>query len=294
MTTDATSQLLLVDGHAYAYRAFHAIRHLNSPAGAPTNAIFGFIKMLGKMQTQLAPSHLAVVWDGGLAAERVASLPEYKAHRPPMPPDLDRQIGAIQDYLAAARVASLCLDGVEADDLIATLARQATVEGAFVIIASSDKDFMQLVSPQLGLLNPHDKSEKVWTAAEVRAKTGVAPEQIVDWLSLVGDGVDNIAGVPGVGEKTAAQLLNQFGSVETLARRLAEVKSDKLRTSLQGALDTVGRNQRLVRLNDAVPGEFTLDALRAQPPDPAKLRPLFAEWGFKTLLSQLEETPQLL
>ena len=193
-------RLLIVDGHAYAYRAFHAIRQLSSPTGAPTNAIYGFIKMLGKLQAQLAPSHVLVVWDGGLAAERMAEHPEYKAQRPSMPDALEQQMTGIVSYLEAAGIASLCRDGVEADDWIAAIALRAAPEVP-VVIASSDKDFMQLVSPQIGLMNPNDKSEKVWSADEVRAKTGVEPCQIVDWLSLIGDAVDNIPGVPGVGPK---------------------------------------------------------------------------------------------
>ena len=163
-TVSSTARFLIVDGHSYAYRAFYAIRQLSSPSGAPTNAIYGFIKMLAKMRASHQPTHWAVVWDGGLAAERVTSLPEYKAQRPPMPDDLEQQIEQIQSYLDAASVPSICHDGVEADDLIATLTRQAVADGAWVIIASSDKDFMQLVSPLVGLLNPNDKSEAIWTA----------------------------------------------------------------------------------------------------------------------------------
>ena len=226
------SRLLIVDGHAYAYRAFHAIRELRSPAGQPTNAIYGFIKMLAKMRARLSPSHLIVVWDGGLSAERMAALPEYKAQRPEMPADLGSQIDEIIRYLEAANVASFCGEGVEADDYIACLARRAHNADMDVVIASSDKDFMQLVLPGIGLLNPNDKTETVWTADQVRAKTGVEPSQIVDWLSLLGDSVDNIPGVPGVGPKTAADLLRQFGSVAALYGRLPEVTSERLRSAL--------------------------------------------------------------
>ncbi|MBI3850119.1 MAG: hypothetical protein HY298_07500 [Verrucomicrobia bacterium] len=298
--------LLIVDGHAYAYRAFHAIRQLTSPAGAPTNAIYGFIKMLGKMRDGLHPTHLVVVWDGGLAEERMAALPEYKAHRPPMPEKLESQLDDIVSYLQAANIASFCRDGVEADDWIATLARRWTkgklenwsngVMGSGtqdsntptrqvpqVVIASSDKDFMQLVSPAVGLLNPNDKSEAIWTAEQVRAKAGVEPSQIVDWLSLVGDSVDNIPGVPGVGLKTAAELLQQFGSVDGIYQRLAEIKSERLRTSLQAAAEAVRRNQKLIRLRDDLPGEFSAEELALRPADAARLRVLFADWGFKSL-----------
>lgn len=284
----AHNRMLIVDGHAYAYRSFHAIRHLNSPSGAPTNAIYGFIKTIEKMRTQLAPTHAAVVWDGGLHAQRMEAHPEYKAQRPPMPAGLEKQIDGIVYYLQAAGVASLCRDGVEADDWIALIARRFAGEMP-VVIASSDKDFMQLVSPRIGLLNPNDKSERIWTAADVRAKSGVAPEQIVDWLSLLGDSVDNIPGVPGVGPKTAADLLNQFGSIEALYARLSEVKSERHRASLQAASAAVRRNQELIRLRDDSP-EVSLEELALRKPDPDRLRDLYGEWGFKGMLAAL--TPE--
>lgn len=285
---DFGNRLLIVDGHAYAYRAFHAIRELTSLAGAPTNAIYGFIKMLDKMRGSLRPTHLLVVWDGGLAKERIAVLPEYKAHRPPMPEKLEPQLDEILNYLQAARIASFCQDGVEADDWIATVARQVSHAGMKVVIASSDKDFMQLVSPAVGLLNPNDKSETVWTDEQVRAKAGVSPSQIIDWLSMVGDSVDNIRGVPGVGPKTATGLLQQFGSVEAMYQRLGEVKSEKLRVSLMAAEAVVRRNQRLIRLREDLPGDFSPDDFVMQRADYGRLHDLFSRWGFKTMLKELE------
>src|SRR5271156_3580187 len=219
-------RLLIVDGHAFAYRAFFAIRSLSAPDGAATNAIYGFIRMLGRMQPKVRPSHLAVVWDGGLAAERMTLLPEYKAQRPEMPRDLEKQLDQIVAYLHAAGIVSVLQDSCEADDIIAALTRQAVAHGLEVVIASSDKDFMQLVSPEVHLLNPQDKTDTLWGAEEVRAKTGVEPTQIVDWLSLTGDAVDNIPGVTGVGPKTATELLRQFGSIDSLYSRLEEVRSD--------------------------------------------------------------------
>ena len=282
------SRLLIVDGHAYAYRAFYAIRQLTSPSGAPTNAIYGFISMAAKMISRLEPSHCFVAWDGGLASERVAALPAYKEHRPPMPPDLEQQLAGIDRYLQAAKCAAYCQDGVEADDVIATLARRATGAGLRVVIASADKDFMQLVSPEIGLLNPGDKSEKVWTSDDVFSKTGVWPPQIVDWLSLIGDAVDNIAGVPGVGPKTAAGLLEQFGSVEALYARLEEVKSSPLRENLRRAAEVVKRNQGLIRLNENLPGAFSFEEMAVKLADAKQLRLLYEEWGFKKMLAQLE------
>ncbi|MBI3876060.1 MAG: DNA polymerase I, partial [Verrucomicrobia bacterium] len=276
------------DGHAYAYRSFFAIRSLNAPDGAPTNAIFGFIKTLLKIRGALQPAHGAVVWDGGLAAERVAALPGYKAQRPEMPSDLEKQLDGLVAWLRAAGMASLCRDGVEADDWLAGLARRAAEAGRRVVLASSDKDFMQLVSPQIGLLNPNDKSETVWTREQVVAKTGVEPEQIVDWLALVGDSVDNIPGVPGVGPKTAADLLRQFHSVEAIYRRLDEVKSDRLRGALAESRAAVLRNQQLVRLREDVAGAFALEEFAFRAPDVDALVALYGRWGFKSLRQELE------
>ena len=281
-------RLLLVDGHAYAYRAYHAIRSLNGPDGAPTNAIYGFVKMLAKLRQNLKPTHLAVIWDGGLAAERMAAHPEYKAQRPPMPEGLGRQLDEINAYLHAAGMASWRRDGVEADDWIAGAARRAVVVGAQVVIASADKDFMQLVTPRIGLVNPNDKIERIWTAAEVVAKTGVRPEQIVDWLSLVGDAVDNIPGVPGVGPKTAADLLRQFGSIEELYRRLPKVKSDRVKAALAASESEVRRNQELISLRDDVGADFQLEQTLPTAEDPVRLVNLFHRWGFRSLARELE------
>ena len=282
-------RLLIVDGHAY--RAFYAIRSLSSPTGAATNAIYGFIRMLGKVLATVKPTHAVVVWDGGLAPERMKLLPEYKAQRPAMPSDLEQQLDEIVAYLAAANIQSFMREGGEADDYIAVLADRAAAAGWEVIIASSDKDFMQLVSPQVRLHNPNDKSESLWGAEEVRAKSGVEPTQIVDWLSLTGDAVDNIQGVPGVGAKTALNLLHKFGSVDELYRRLAEVEPVRLRNALENSQDIVRRNQALVRLNHQAPCSLSLEALAVKQSNHEALRQLFGRWGFKTLLRELEEGP---
>jgi DNA polymerase-1 len=286
----SSERLLIIDGHAYAYRAFFAIRSLSSPTGEATNAIYGFIRMMTKMVERVQPSHVIVVWDGGLAEERMTLLPEYKAHRPEMPANLRPQLDQIVAYLRAANVYSFLKDLCEADDCIAALTRQATAAGMEVVIASSDKDFMQLVSPEVKLLNPHDRSDTLFGVDEVRRKTGVEPTQIVDWLSLIGDSVDNIPGVAGVGPKTATDLLRQFGSIEELYRRLSEVGSDRLRCNLQGSAELVRRNQKLVRLKEETPCEVSLEVLTIKPGNEVALRQLFMGWGFRKLLSELEKS----
>jgi len=281
------ARILIVDGHAYAYRAFYAIRSLHAPDGQPTNAIYGFIKMLAKMRARVEPTHGIVVWDGGLCAERVSALPEYKAQRAEMPGDLEKQLDEIGKYLEGAGVAQFCAAGIEADDYIAFVARESERLGWEVVIASSDKDFMQLVSPTVGLLNPNDKMETIWRAEQVRAKTGVGPEQIVDWLSLLGDSVDNIPGVPGIGPKTATELLTRFGSVAELYRRLSEVKSDRIRNALSLAEGTVRRNQELVQLRLKSAEAINLEDFRLRPMNTARLAELFREWGFRSMLAEV-------
>ena len=281
------SRLLIVDGHAYAYRAFYAIRDLRSPTGQAINAVYGFLKMLEKMRAAIAPTHLMVVWDGGLSAERMAALPGYKAQRPPMPDDLRPQFDELESYLDASGVAQFCGAGIEADDYIGCLAGSAAAAGWNVVIASSDKDFMQLVSVRVGLLNPNDKTGIIWGREQVFAKAGVEPEQIVGWLALMGDAVDNIPGVTGVGPKTAAGLLKEFGTVENLLARLAEVKSEKIRAAVMAGAENVRRNLKLVRLQ-SVPCEFEPEALVTRKPDAEKLRGLFRRWGFRGMLAELD------
>jgi DNA polymerase-1 len=290
-TIEATGnqkRLLIVDGHAYAYRAFFAIRSLSSPTGQATNAIYGFVRMLAKARERVQPSHIIVVWDDALAAERVALLPEYKAQRAAMPPDLEKQLDQIVEYLSAANIVSFLKKSCEADDCIAAITRQATEAGMEVVIASSDKDFMQLISAQVKMLNPHEKSETLFDAECVRRKTGVEPTQIVDWLSLIGDTVDNIRGVPGIGPKTATDLLRQFGSIDELYGRLSEVRSNRLRTALESSADLLRRNQQLVKLKDETSCETTLEALIIKPENYDALRPLYVGWGFKGLTTELD------
>jgi DNA polymerase I len=285
------SRLLIIDGHAYAYRAFHAIRSLHSPTGRPTNAIYGFVKMLEKMRAAIGPTHLLVVWDGGLSAERLAALPEYKAQRSEMPDDMRPQLDEIRSYLTAAGLADYCGEGIEADDYIACLARSGAEAGWEVVIASADKDFMQLVTARIGLLNPNDKSGAMWGREQVYAKAGVEPGQVVDWLALMGDAVDNIPGVPGIGPKTAAGLLKEFGSVEELFARLAEVKSEKIQAALRASAEVVKKNVELVRLHN-VPCEFAPEKMKPQPAHNEKLRGLFRLWGFKGMLQELDGLAQ--
>lgn len=280
-------RLLLVDGHAYAYRAFFAIRSLNSPDGSPTNAIYGFIKMIEKMRGLIRPTHVLVAWDAGLAKERVTLLPGYKANRPTTPEALEVQFPQIQQWLLDKGLASWSLEGTEADDWLATYAMRAVARGWEAVIASADKDFMQLVRPGILLFNPGDKVERLWGPQEVEAKTGVMPGQVVDWLCLVGDAVDNIPGASGIGPKTAAELLKRFGSIDGIYQRLGEIKSETQRANLREAEAAVRRNQSMIRLWTDLPGGMDLDALVPQSGHIPTLRDSYRRWGFKSMLAEL-------
>jgi DNA polymerase I len=281
-------RLLIVDGHHYAYRSFYAIRAMNAPDGFPTNALYGFINAMRRMRACVAPTHIAVIWDGGLDDERTEALPEYKAERDPMPDDLELQLDALDEWLEAAGMHSWCHEGVEADDVIGTLTRQAEAAGLPVVIASSDKDFFQLINPNVHLLNPNDKTDTLWQAEQVRAKTGVEPAQIIDWLSLVGDAVDGIPGVRGVGPKTATKLLLEYGTAENLYSNLNAVKPDGLQGRLREATTEVQRNQDLVALREIPEWKIKLEELRPGPGDYATLHAQYTRWNFRSLLQELE------
>lgn len=280
---------VIVDGSAYAHRAFHAIEMLSAPDGSPTNAVFGFIKMLDKLCQRLLPTHLLVVWDGGLAVERLNLFPDYKANRPPMAESLKRQISIILEYLEAARIPYYLKEGVEADDYIATVARRATEEGAYVVIASPDKDFLQLVSENIGIYNPKDESDNILTVEDVKNRTGVTPHQIIDWLTLVGDSVDNIPGVEGVGPKTASTLLQKFGSIEQILANIDSVSPPRIKENILKSREILCRNKDLIKLNCNVQCDFSLEDYALTEPDNQKLNELFKRLGFKSLLKETEE-----
>lgn len=284
--------LLLIDGHAAAYRAFYAIRNLTGPDGTPTNAIFGFVKAFQRARELIKPSHLAVAWDGGLDEQRTDILPGYKSERDPMPDDLEPQLDAIVEWLEASGVPSIFEEGVEADDSIATLARQAEAADRFTVIASPDKDFFQLLNENIGLLNPNDKSGTVWGAEQVQAKTGVLPGQIIDWLSLVGDAVDDIPGVRGVGPKTAAKWLEQFGTLETLLQSIDEIQPERFRGPLDKLREDLARNQKLVRLREDLPLPSAPSNLAPGSVDHEQLHALYTRWGFRGLRQSLEDSRQ--
>lgn len=282
---------LLYDAYSLIYRAFFAIRSLSGPDGKPVNAIYGLAKMLQKMAADHTPSHHAAVFDLGPPHKRLTLLPSYKAQRPPTPPDLDYQLPVIRDMLQAMRVPLVESEGEEADDIIATLAIRTVGADLPVLIASNDKDFMQLVGPRIRLVRPNGKESNIVDADGVRKRYGVSPDQMVDFLSLVGDSVDNIPGAPGVGEKTAAQLLQRYDTLDNLLAHVTEITKPKLRDSLVGSAERVRANRQLITLQADLPLSVRLDNLKVQPPDTTALATVYRRCGFKSLLARIENPP---
>ena len=282
--------VLLFDAYSLIYRAFYAIRTLTDPNGEPVNAVYGLTKMLRKVIANHHPAYYAAVFDLGAPAKRLSLLASYKAQRPPTPPDLEKQLPAIREILQAMHVPVVESEGEEADDIIATLAVRAACANHDVLIASTDKDFMQIVTSRIRLLRPDGKESIILDPAGVEARCGVKPEQIVDYLSLVGDSVDNIPGAPGVGEKTAAQLLHTYGTVDNLLARVKDIAKPRLRDTLIASAERLRVNRQLIALQTDVSLPIAMDALKVRPPDPAALTALFRRFGFKSLLAELEKS----
>jgi DNA polymerase-1 len=280
--------LLLVDGTALAYRAFHAIPSLTREDGFPVNALFGFARMLRQLESAWHPTHWAVVFDAGTPEHRLRLLPSYKAQRTETPAGLQAQWPVINEYLAAASVPVLQQPGEEADDVMATAARWAERSLSDVLLATSDKDMGQLVTARVGVI-PLTKSDQRQGVAETEAKVGVRPDQIVDWLALTGDAVDNIPGVPGVGPKTATALLQKFGSLAALYDRLAEVQPERIRKALDEHRAAALRNVILTRLRDDLPIALDWPGLAVRKPDWAVLVAFLERMGLKSLAREARD-----
>ena len=278
--------LLLVDGSSYLYRAFHALPDLRNQAGDPTGALYGMIAMLRRLSSEIPAEHRACIFDASGPTFRDTLFAEYKAHRPPMPEDLARQIEPIHAVVRALGWPMLMESGVEADDVIGTLARDAAANGMQVVISTGDKDLAQLVTPQVTLVNT--MSNERLDVAGVEAKFGVPPERITDYLALVGDTADNIPGVQKVGPKTAAKWLQTYGNLDGVIAHAAEVKGvagENLRAHLHFL--PLGRALATVKTDVALP--LTLADLQALPEKEDVLRNIFRHNGFKTWLKALEQ-----
>jgi DNA polymerase-1 len=276
--------IYLVDGSSYIHRAYHAIRNLSNSKGFPTNAILGFVKMLLKLMSEEKPVYLAVVFDTEAPTFRHELYEDYKATRPPMPEDLAMQIPHIKAILKGLSVPAIEKDGFEADDVIGTLARRAEEAKFNVVVVTGDKDFRQIISARTSLWDTmRDKCTDYKSLLEAY---GLEPEQFIDLMGLSGDTSDNIPGVPGVGEKTAADLLRQFGSLENIYENLDAIKKKRLRENLKASLDDVKLSKKLVTIDRFVPLEEKVETLQVGEPDRQELSEIFREMEFRELWEQ--------
>ena len=276
--------LYLIDGSSYLYRAYFAIKRLSSPTGFPTNAIYGFTQMLLKLLKDYQPHHVAMVFDVGRVTFRTELYPAYKANRAEMPDDLRQQIGPIRDLVRAFNIPVVELQGYEADDLIGTLAARWEAQGGKVVVVTGDKDLRQIVTDQTTLL---DTMKNLTSAIpQVHERFGVGPDGVIDILGLAGDTSDNIPGVPGIGEKTAIKLVQQFGSMDSLLERAAEVPG-KVGEKLREFSEQARLSRVLATIIKDVPYELHPDQLLAQEPDTERLNELFKLYGFHTLIKEM-------
>lgn len=282
--------LYLIDGSSYIYRAYYAIRHLSSPKGFPTNALYGFTQMLLKVLKDRDPDHLAVVFDVGRQTFRTELYPEYKANRAAMPEDLVPQIGPIKEMVRAFNIPVLEKEGFEADDIIGAIARQCEAKGMKVVVVTGDKDLMQIVTDQVTLLDT--MKDKTTGIPEVLERFGVEPGLVVDILGLAGDSSDNIPGVPGIGEKTALKLIREFGSLDTLLERAGEVKG-KNGERLREFGDQARLSRTLATIDRDTPVDYRYEDLAVSPPDMKRLAEMFREYGFTTLMKELTSEASL-
>jgi len=279
--------LLLVDGSSYLYRAFHAMPDLRSPTGEPTGAIQGVLNMLRRLRADYPSDYSACIFDAKGKTFRDDMYPEYKAHRPSMPPELAAQIEPLHRAIAASGWNILMIAGVEADDVIGTLALQAKQGGSRCVISTGDKDLTQLVNGQVTLINT--MSNETLDCAGVLAKFGVPPERIVDYLTLVGDTVDNVPGVSKCGPKTAVKWLTQYGTLDNLVAHASEV-GGVVGENLRSALAWLPTGRQLVTVKCDVPLPLRYDELLAPPQDNEALRTLLQSFGFRTLLREVTPT----
>lgn len=286
MPADSHETLYLLDAHSLIYQVFHAIGPMTSPDGRPTNAVFGFTRDLTYIRNQRTPTYLVCVFDVPGPTFRDKIFAEYKAHRAPMPDDLQLQIPMIHELLKAMRVPILGLEGFEADDIIATLARAGERKGLDVFICSSDKDCRQLLSDQIRVFNL--RKQEVFDKDALQKDWGIAPEQVVDYQTLVGDSVDNVPGVPGIGPKTATQLLQKYQSLDQLLAHVEEIPGKK-KENIKAALPKLEMSRSLVRLATDVPVELAWDQWRVQPEDREALLTLFRGWNFRRFADEMRD-----
>ena len=277
--------LYVLDAYSRIYQVFHALPAMTGPSGQPTNVIFGLFRDMLNLLRSKKPDYVAVAFDGGGPVFRSEIHADYKANRGPMPDDLRPQVAVARRLFEAFGMPVLMHEGAEADDVIATVARRAAERGLDVVILTSDKDARQLLNDQIRILNLRDN--KILDVDALKADWGIAPEQVVDYLSLTGDAVDNVPGVPGIGPKTATELLGQFGTLDAILSGIDQVKGKKKQENLREHADTARRARTLVKLKDDLALGLDWDALKTTGYDAKALKALCAECGFHGFLNEI-------
>ncbi|MFA5938978.1 MAG: DNA polymerase I [Sinimarinibacterium sp.] len=288
MSNAASQPLILIDGSSWLFRAYHALPPLTGPHGAPTGAVYGMNNMLRKLLKDFAPERICVVWDPSGKTFRDELFAAYKANRSETPEDLKAQFPAIRELIDAMGLPQIVVDGVEADDVIGTLARRAAQRGETVLIVTSDKDMAQLVDERVQLLDTM-KNRRLDPAGVVE-KFGVPPERIIDYLALMGDSVDNIPGVPSVGPKTAAKWLTEFGTLDAVIERAAEI-GGKVGEKLREHIGQLPLARKLATIHCEVELPLTLDDLHPRAPDTGRLAALYRHHGFNRLADEMQGAP---
>src|SRR4051794_29462447 len=272
----ARQKLFLIDTFGFIFRAYHARARSGAPpmrtsTGFSTEAVYIFNNMLRKLSREQAPPYIAAVFEGGESTARVAEFAEYKANRTEMPEDLSAQLPMVRRVLEAMRIPILEFPGFEADDVIGAIARRAEQQGFDVVIVSSDKDMLQLVTDNVKMLNPA-KDDAIYDPDTVKRFMGVRPDQVADLLALMGDTIDNIPGAPGIGEKGAKTLLEQYGTLDALLEHAGEIQKKTYRESLQNNIERIQMSKRLATICTDVPIEFAIESVKAQEPDVPALK----------------------
>ncbi len=289
MTNNKT--IYLIDGTAYIHRAYHAIRDLTNSKGLPTNAVFGFTRMLIKLMEDRSPQYIGMFFDAKGPTFRHDMYKEYKANRPPMPEDMAMQIPYIKEITAAFNLPIIEMQGYEADDLIGTLARTAEKEGYEVIMVTGDKDFMQLVTDKAAIWDP--MKENTIDLKTIREKFGIEPHQMIDVQGLSGDSTDNVPGVPGIGQKTALDLIKTYHSMQQLYEKLETITKKKQRENLENFKDQAFLSRELVTIDTAVPVDVELAEFKVSAPDRKKLGELYKNLEFRQLQQSVPEQADL-
>ncbi|NTV29908.1 MAG: DNA polymerase I [Candidatus Omnitrophica bacterium] len=277
-------RVFLIDGHAFCYRAFFAVRELRNSKGRPTNAVFGFLNILRKIRKDFNPEYMAVCFDSGKKTHRHAAYAEYKIQRPSMPEDLAAQLPVIKELVRAYRISIFEREGEEADDIIATLARRFRGAGCEVVIASDDKDMYQLVGEGVSVYS--SRRDALMGPKEAAERFGIVPGHMVDYLALAGDSSDNIPGVDGIGEVTARKLVSEYGGLEDILRQVDKLPV-KLRERLEHGRESALLSRELATLNTAVPLDCELADIKIERPDTQKLSELFRELEFRGFADEL-------